>query len=192
MIERSIKLDKGNIDYTLKVSRRAKYMRLSVHHDGRCIVTTPRGVPQSIIERFLIQKSAWLISKIEYFLNFKGVVFKTRKEERDDYLKYKDEALKIVEDRIDYFNKFYNHKWNKIFIKNQKTRWGSCSRKGNLNFNYKIALLPTKSADYIIIHELCHLGEFNHSHKFWELVSLSMPDYKEVRNSLKENTLRLK
>ena len=134
MINKFIKLESKDIDYTLKVSRRAKYMRLSIHHDGRCIVTTPRGVPQSIIEKFLIQKSAWIISKIEYFLNFKGIIFKSRIEERNDYLKYKDEAFKIVEKRIEYFNKFYNHKWNKIFIKNQKTRWGSCSKKGNLNF----------------------------------------------------------
>jgi predicted metal-dependent hydrolase len=191
-MQKFIMIQKRKIDYDLKVSKRAKYMRLAVHHDGRCIVTTPRGVSQSIIERFLIQKSAWIISKIEYFLNFKGIIFKSRKEERDDYLKYKDAAFKIVKDRIEYFNKFYNHKWNKIFIKNQKTRWGSCSRKGNLNFNYKIALLPSKSADYIIIHELCHLGEFNHSHKFWELVSIAMPDYKEVRSDIKRNNLNHK
>jgi predicted metal-dependent hydrolase len=192
MIQKSLQLEKQKIDYILKVSKRARYMRLAIHRDGRCVVTTPKGVPESIVERFLIRKSAWIISKIEYFLNIKGVTFKSKKEERDDYLKYKDEALVLVNNRIKHFNKIYNHSWNKILIKSQKTRWGSCSRKGNLNFNYKIALLPAKPADYIIIHELCHLSQFNHSEKFWELVALSMPDYKEVRNELKELSLKFK
>ena len=102
------------------------------------------------------------------------------------YKKNKDKALSIVKDRIEYFNNFYNFKWNRIVIRNQKTRWGSCSRKGNLNFNYKIALLPPKSADYIIVHELCHLGEFNHSQKFWDLVAKTIPDYLVIRKDLRK------
>lgn len=70
-------------------------------------------------------------------------------------------------------------------IRNQKSRWGSCSTKGNLNFNYKLAIIPSHLADYVIVHELCHLGEFNHSQKFWDLVAKTMPGYKEMRNELK-------
>lgn len=103
------------------------------------------------------------------------------------YQENKDKALWIVKDRIEYFNTFYNFKWNRIVIRNQKTRWGSCSRKGNLNFNYKIALLPPESADYIIVHELCHLGEFNHSQKFWDLVAKTIPDYLTIRKDLRKN-----
>lgn len=103
------------------------------------------------------------------------------------YKENKDKALSIVKDRIEYFNTIYNFKWNRIVIRNQKTRWGSCSRKGNLNFNYKIALLPPESADYIIVHELCHLGEFNHSQKFWDLVAKTIPDYLVIRKDLRKN-----
>ena len=103
-----------------------------------------------------------------------------------NYLKYKDVALSLAKSRLEYFNVIYNFKYNKVVIRNQKTRWGSCSKKGNLNFNYKIALLPPKTADYIIIHELCHIGEFNHSKNFWDLVAKTMPDYKEVRGSLRK------
>ncbi len=109
-----------------------------------------------------------------------------------NYLENKDKALQIVKDRIEYFNMFYNYKWNRIVIRNQKTRWGSCSKKGNLNFNYKIALLPQKSSDYIIVHELCHLGEFNHSRKFWDLVAKTVPGYKEIRKNLRKNQLTLR
>ena len=108
-----------------------------------------------------------------------------------NYLKYKKEAEALVKDRLEYFNKFYNYKWGRVTIRNQKTRWGSCSKKGNLNFNYKIALLDKNQADYIIVHELCHLKEFNHSQRFWDLVAIVIPDYKEVRSSLRINGLRL-
>jgi len=88
------------------------------------------------------------------------------------------------------FNKIYGFEYNKINIKNQKTRWGSCSKKGNLNFNYKIALLPERMAEYIVVHELCHLGEFNHSRKFWNLVAKTMPEYQEITEDLKRSGLR--
>jgi len=88
---------------------------------------------------------------------------------------------------VEYFNAMYGLRCNRITIRNQKTRWGSCSRKGNLNFNYKIALLPQRLADYIIVHELCHLGEFNHSRKFWALVAQTMPDHVDLRKELKKN-----
>jgi len=92
---------------------------------------------------------------------------------------------------LEYFNTFYNFKWGRVTIRNQKTRWGSCSKKGNLNFNYKIALLKPSQADYIIVHELCHLKEFNHGKNFWSLVAQTIPDYKEVRSSLRTSGFRL-
>ena len=75
---------------------------------------------------------------------------------------------------------------NKIYVKNQRTLWGSCSKKKNLNFNWRILLLSEKTADYLIIHELAHLKELNHSPKFWEFVRIHCPEYKthkaELRN----------
>jgi predicted metal-dependent hydrolase len=184
-MQKSIKLHKENINYTLKVSKRAKRMRLAVYCDGSCVLTIPRALPQTMIEKFLIKKSQWLLDKINYFRSAKNNTWKV--DDKEDFLKYKQQALLIAETRVAYFNKFYKYSWNKITIKNQKTRWGSCSKKGNLNFNYKIALLPPHMADYIIVHELCHLGQFNHSQKFWNLVSRAMPNYLEIRNELKKN-----
>ena len=120
-----------------------------------------------------------------------------------EFKKTKHKALEIAKGRIEYFNNFYKFKVNpvrksgtlnpvlssgvnKITIKNQKTRWGSCSKKGNLNFNYRIAKLPQNLLDYIIVHEFCHLKEFNHSKKFWDLVSKAIPNYKKIRKIFKK------
>jgi len=95
-----------------------------------------------------------------------------------------------VRSRLLHFNEFYKFKINKVSIKNQKTRWGSCSKRGNLNFNYRVALLPPHLADYVIVHELCHLGEFNHSPNFWKLVAKTIPNYKAIKREFKKIRLR--
>ena len=100
---------------------------------------------------------------------------------RRNYKKYKEVARLLVLQRIARFNAFYQFNINRVSIKNTKSRWGSCSKKGNLNFNYKIALLPAELADYVIVHELCHLGEFNHSKKFWDLVAKTIPNYLQLK-----------
>jgi len=104
---------------------------------------------------------------------------------KNDLKKYRDEVSKLIAERIFFFNQKYYFKYNNINIKNQKTRWGSCSKRGNLNFNYKLLFLPKEVRDYVIVHELCHLREFNHSKSFWNLVRVTIPDYIQVRNSLK-------
>jgi len=111
------------------------------------------------------------------------------KGRRAEYLGNRERARELVKERIEYFNRHYNFKVGRIAIRNQKTRWGSCSKRGNMNFNYKIALLPAPLADYIIVHELCHIGEFNHSHKFWALVVRTIPDYKKLRHELKRGKM---
>jgi predicted metal-dependent hydrolase len=88
--------------------------------------------------------------------------------------------------KIIYFNSFYNFKYNKIFIKNHQRRWGSCSSKRNLNFNYKIIFLPERLQNYLIVHELCHLKEMNHSKGFWALVAKTIPDYEKLNKQLKK------
>jgi hypothetical protein len=160
-------------------------MRIAVYCDGNLVVTIPQNINENIIENFILRKSQWIISKLEYFKNFSGHVFK--KSSKKEYKEYKQKALVLVKSRIEYFNQNFEFKFNKINIKNQKTRWGSCSKRGNLNFNYKIVLLPERLADYIIVHELCHLKEFNHSQKFWNLVAEIIPDYLERRKDLKKS-----
>jgi predicted metal-dependent hydrolase len=187
-MRKRIQLHKKKVEYTLKVSKRAKRMRLAVYCDGAFVVTVPQAMNQNLVEKFIIQKSQWILDKMDYFKSIPGFMFKSNK---NDFLKYKDDALALAEERIRHFNKSHKYDFNKINVKNQKTRWGSCSRKGNLNFNYKIALLPSHLADYIIVHELCHLGEFNHSRKFWALVKNILPDYESIRADLRKHSMYL-
>jgi hypothetical protein len=106
-------------------------------------------------------------------------------------IKKRELARTFVENRISYFNKFYNFEINRVAIRNQGTRWGSCSSKKNLNFNYKIIYLKPVFADYLIVHELCHLGELNHSKKFWALVGKTIPEYAKINKELRKIHVKL-
>ncbi|MFA6534241.1 MAG: SprT family zinc-dependent metalloprotease [Patescibacteria group bacterium] len=184
---KQIELQNQSISYTVRNSRRAKHLRLAVYRDGGLVVIMPNGFREALAERFMRQKAGWIVNKLEFFKQFKGRTI--IKSSRRDYLKYKGQVLRLVNERLNYFNWLYNFSWQRISVRNQKTRWGSCSQKGNLNFNYKLVFLPAEAADYIIVHELCHLGEFNHSKKFWQLVARAAPDYLDIRRELKAKGL---
>lgn len=108
----------------------------------------------------------------------------------DDYREKKESARQLIMERLHHLNQHYHFHFGRISIRNSKTRWGSCSRLKNLNFNYKIIYLPSRLQDYIIVHELCHLKEMNHSRRFWQVVSEIMPDYKELRAQLHTYSLK--
>jgi len=179
-----------SIQYTIRKSKRAKRLRLAVYCDGSVIVTTPVGVQRSIIQDFIFEKRQWIYEKLDFF---RGVDTRTiRTFAKDDYMLYKKAALALVTQRVEYFMKIYGYTYNEINIKNQKTRWGSCSKKRNLNFNYKIIFLPEAMRDYIIVHEICHLIEFNHSKKFWHLVEKVLPGYIDIKKQLQSFDLVFK
>ncbi len=174
----------NNIPYTVRRSKRAKYMNLAVHGDGRVVVTIPYGVGVATVERFVEEKKQWVIKHVEAFQQNKAL--RPKKHTRAEYLLYKERARKHISEKIAYFNKHSHFSFKSISVRNQKTRWGSCSSKGNLNFNYRILFLPDKLVDYLIVHELCHLKEMNHSKRFWTLVASILPDYKERQKGLKK------
>ena len=98
-----------------------------------------------------------------------------------------DQAVEYIPKRVKYYAEKENFVYNKITIKNLVSRWGSCSTKGNLNFNCLLMLTPDYVIDYIVVHELCHLREMNHSEKFWAEVEKIMPDYQRAELWLKQN-----
>jgi predicted metal-dependent hydrolase len=136
------------------------------------------------MEQFLDSQKEWVQKKLSKRRSHKSVI--PRGGVRH-YKKYKEQARVFVHQKLEYFNQFYGFEYNRVSIRNQKTRWGSCSRKGNLNFNYKIIFLPEDSANYIIVHELCHLKELNHSKQFWNLVAITISNYKYIKKQLKQN-----
>ena len=188
-IKKSIVLQNKNIDYTLRKSNRTKRVSLSVSHDGSVAVTIPYSLTENVAERFLQEKANWLFSRLEFFKQFEGriIIKKTIK----DYAENKEKALSLVKSKVVYFSKLYEFEYNRISVRNQKTRWGSCSKKRNINFNYKILFLTERLADYIIVHELCHTKELNHSKNFWNLVKEILPDYKKLRKEIKQISLGL-
>jgi predicted metal-dependent hydrolase len=176
------------VTYVLRVSKRARHLRLSIGRNGVLTVSAPRRVSLQFIERCIIDRSSWVLGKLKYFENVKR---RLESGSQSDYLEHREQARQLVVSRITHFNSHYNFTIGKIVIRNQQTRWGSCSKKGNLNFNYRLALISPELADYVIVHELCHLQEFNHSRRFWDLVAQTIPDYTSRRRQLKQEGLRL-
>ncbi len=170
-------------EYTIKKSRRAKYLRISVYPNKSVVVTTPISIPTENADEYVAKNIKWIQDKLT-ILNKRGLVERIPSSKRD-YKKYKAGALSLAAQKLNFFNEIYGYKFNTVSIRNQKTRWGSCSRKGSLSFNYKIVLIPNDLTDYIIVHELCHLKELNHSKNFWGLVTKAIPNYKELRKRIK-------
>lgn len=121
-----------------------------------------------------------------YFIRRRRVVRRRRKPVGvARYTARKEEARAFVVKTLDVYNAHYGFSIGRITIRNQRSRWGSCSKKGNLNFNFRIIELPEHLAEYIVVHELCHIGEFNHSGAFWDRVAETVPDWKTCRAELR-------
>jgi len=143
-----------------------------------------------IVEEALIKGSS---------LKFDGKVFNVRvnkaltNEERQQFIKevliiwMRKKAKEIFEERTRYYANRLELNFNKITIKEQKTLWGSCSSKNNINFNWRLVLAPIEVLDYVVVHELCHLKHRNHSKEYWGFVKEAMADYEEKRQWLKIN-----
>ncbi|MBP7770437.1 MAG: M48 family metallopeptidase [Candidatus Pacebacteria bacterium] len=108
-----------------------------------------------------------------------------RRRNHRHYCSHKEQARAIILARVAHYNRYYNHGVRRIFIKNSKSRWGSCSSAGNLNFNYKLLFLPPEVLDYVVVHELCHLKHFNHGPEFWAKVAEVLPNHKDLRVQLR-------
>ncbi len=183
-MEKSIILQHKKISYTLRKYRRSRCIRIIVCSDGRVVVTAPKRLSFEIIERYLLQKAEWILEKLSTMSRKKEHHLLSRRSQKE-YLECKEKARKFVEAAIKKYSRIYQVEYKKICIRDQRTRWGSCSQLGNLNFNYKIIFLPEHCAEYIVVHELCHLKEFNHSRRFWDLVARTVPEYREVRREIR-------
>ncbi len=177
-------LNGQEVAYELKKSRRAGNLRISVGCDANLAVTAPWFVPSGTAENFLRQKADWILSKLDYWQKRQPLIKLTGGGL--DYKRNKTAARRLVVSEVARWNGFYHFSYRRISIRNQKTRWGSCSQKGNLNFNYKIIYLPKPLRDYLVVHELCHLRQPNHSKRFWDLVAETIPDHKERKKELKK------
>jgi len=182
-MKRNIQIQNISYTYSLRRNRLSKNVRLIVHEDGNLVVTAPKWTSIRYIETFLLEKSSWL-QKVLQGADIKEKI-KSEEEAKRQYQIYKQQAYLFICEKLELYNHLYNFSYNKVSIRNQRSRWGSCSSKGNLSFNYKILFLPDELADYLVVHELCHLQEMNHSKKFWTLVEISTPDYRQRIRALR-------
>jgi predicted metal-dependent hydrolase len=182
VMKRYLKVDDGQINYEIKSHKKSRKMTIRVSSAGVTVIK-PVYVPAFYAEGVVLEKKDWIIEQLESIKNKPQKILSHCSEK--DFDQYRDQAYEVVDSRIAYFNKFYKYDIERVTIRNQSTRWGSCSHKKNLNFNYKIALLPPELQDYIVVHELCHLAQMNHSQKFWDLVAIQIPNYKDCIKALK-------
>ncbi len=164
---------------------------LEVRADGRVILRAPKGLSNQAVMDFVKERQAWIVQKW-----FETERIRRQKAERPprDYeqnpaleAQYRKEARRRITERAAYFAEKMGVDYGRIAIKAAKTRWGSCSAQGNLNFHWKLILMPPAILDYVVVHELAHRIEMNHSPRFWTQVERILPDYRERRRWLKEN-----
>ena len=178
---------KENFTYTIRKSKRAKRIRITVYADARVVVTLPWGLKKEKADKVIFEKKQWILKQVERFKNREKKTSGALSYR--DYIVTKEKARILVEERLKFYNQIYKLPYNRVFIKNQKTIWGSCSNKKNLNFNFRILFLPKDLQDYLIVHEICHIEEPNHSRKFWLLVAKTIPDYSKLRRELRSYEL---
>ena len=155
---------------------------IQITPDGRVLVRCPGGMSKADIQKFVDSKSDW----IEKHLS-KHAAPDLPPFTRQELESLARQALAVIPKRAAHFAPLVGVTYGRITIRNQRTRWGSCSGKGNLNFNCLLALVPPEVLDYVVVHELCHRKEMNHSPKFWAEVERILPDYRKQKAWLKEN-----
>jgi predicted metal-dependent hydrolase len=170
-----------SIDYTLRRSSRARRVSLSVSSRGELTATIPELAGTRLAETFIREKIRWILKNQSHAERSSRA---TLPSDHASYQRHKEAARAMVRARLSHFNKQYQFAVGGVRIKNTSSLWGSCSSKRNLNFNYRLVLLPQVLADYVIVHELCHLAELNHSPRFWRLVATVLPQYRQYEKQL--------
>lgn len=183
-----ISLDKEEIEVEIIRSKR-RSMAIQIRTDGSVVVRVPMHASDRAVKRFVSAHARWIADN-------RGQMFERRKKLADnpydipawESLSAADKKIakqKIME-HVDYYARRMEIDYGSISMRNQKSRWGSCSSKGNLNFNYRLAYLPEELLDYVVVHELAHRRHMDHSAAFWEEVETYYPAYKKCRQMLND------
>ncbi len=175
-------------DITVTIIRSGrKSIGLEVKPDGQVIVRVPQKLPEREISRFVIQHADWIQKHQELVKQQRQKNPQPRMRSVEEIQKLADQALQVIPQRVAYYAPKVGVTYGKITIRNQKTRWGSCSSRGNLNFNCLLMLAPPEVIDSVVVHELCHRKEMNHSDRFYQEVLRVFPDYWKWNQWLKEH-----
>ena len=173
--------------YMIDVKKeKRRTVSIAVRPDGNVEVRAPLFLSQGEIDAFLDEKEDWIVRSVE------AARRKARQLSAVDVLSeaeiraVTEKARRIITARVRYFSDIMKVSYSRISIRHQKSRWGSCSAAGNLNFNAALVLAPPEVLDYVVVHELAHRKEMNHSPAFWAEVEAVLPDYRDRWKWLKE------
>ena len=164
---------------------------MEVDRNGEILVRAPLRLSERQIHRFLWSRADWIISHQEK----RAMEAEQRRSlppiGTEELRRLADQAEESIPERVRYYAERIGVDYGRIRIRNQQTRWGSCTAAGNLSFNCLLMLCPLEVLDYVVVHELCHRREMNHSPNFWALVEEELPDYRERRDWLRVNGAKL-
>lgn len=189
--------DKNNIPFTIPyeiIRSKRKTCSILLNEDATLTIRLPLYGRDSDVVRILKEKQFWIGTKLSELQKRKQAQQTQRLTEEQCLAlekRYRIAAKTYIPQRVAYYTSHYDYliqrDYSSITIRDQKTRWGSCSSRGTLSFNWRLMLAPPTILDYVIVHELCHLTHMNHSKDFWNCVETILPDYKERRKWLKEH-----
>lgn len=169
------------LSYTVIRSKR-KTIAIEITAGGQVLVRCPNRMPAQAVDAFVREKADWIQKHLQKNAALPRAEPFTKAEIKD----YVNQTRKLLQARLPSLSQKVGVTYHRVSVRSQKTRWGSCSSKGNLNFNCLLALVPIEVFDYVVIHELCHLKHMNHSPEFWTEVEKHLPKYKACRKWLKE------
>lgn len=179
-------LAQEKFQYIIQKSRR-RTISVQITPDQKLLIKAPSYTSIKEVEDFLHEKRDWILKQMS----------RTQKQNKEaahmgiltekEIRKLKRDAKKIIPERVQHYAELSGITYNRIFIRLQKSRWGSCSAEGNLNFNALLALMPIEVLDSVVVHELCHRRHMNHSKAFYDEVLKIFPEYKKWDKWLKEN-----
>lgn len=176
----------GNIGATVIKSKR-KTISIQIKPD-EIIVRAPTEMKQSEIEKFVESKRCWIEKHMQILSERQKILQDTPPFTEEEIRSFISKAKDIIPPKVEFFADKIGVNYNKITIRCQRTRWGSCSSKGNLNFNCLLVLLPDEIIDSVVVHELCHRKQMNHSAKFYSEIEKIFPHYKQCHAWLNKNS----
>lgn len=164
-----------------------KSLAIQITAQATVRIRAPRNCPDSVIERFLTQKQNWILKHLDSASRQLAQASEKPPLSEEDRKRYIALARDIFTRKTEYYARIMGVTYGRISIREQKTRWGSCSSAGNLNYNWRLIFAPEKVVDYIVVHELAHRLEMNHSKAFYNIVESVLPDYQSAQQWLREN-----
>lgn len=164
-----------------------KTLSLEVRRDGTVLIRAPYRMSLEKISRFVQEKHRWIEDHKRRAMERAAEQQPEEKLTASEIQALADKALRVIPERVAYYAPIAGVTYGRITIRNQRTRWGSCSSKGNLNFNCLLMLMPPEVIDSVVVHELCHRLEPNHSERFYAHVLRVFPKYRECDQWIKKN-----